>query len=109
MTDSSSAYREFPDQSPIDEAFEALADPYRRRLINELFELGSTGVDVVHIPEDVSTEQTDEESLTVEMHHVHLPKLETEGFVDWDRTRNHVVRGPEFDAIETAVELFEPP
>lgn len=36
----------------------------------------------------------------------HLPKLEDAGFIQWDRDRDVVTRGPQFDEIGPLVQLL---
>lgn len=42
----------------------------------------------------------------IEFRHVHLPKLEEEGLIDWNRESNVVARGPDFEEIEPLLELL---
>ena len=45
-------------------------------------------------------------SRDLQLYHVHLPKLEAAGVVEWDRDTGTVSRGPEFDAVEPTVRLL---
>ena len=84
-------------RSIIDTQFEALANVHRRRLLVSLLE---------HNPQAAqqaasnTSDATDEERRMIQLHHVHLPKLEGYGFITWDRETNQVVKGPQFDEIE---------
>ena len=40
------------------------------------------------------------------MVHTHLPKLEDEGFIGWDREENMVRKGPRFEEIQPLLELM---
>ncbi|WP_436925196.1 hypothetical protein [Halosimplex amylolyticum] len=43
----------------------------------------------------------------VQMQHVHLPKLEEYGFIDWDEDAHEVAKGPNFDEIRPLLELLD--
>ena len=40
------------------------------------------------------------------MQHVHLPKLEDYGYIEWNRTSKQVVKGPKFDEIKPLLALL---
>ncbi len=40
------------------------------------------------------------------MQHVHLPKLEEYGFIEWDRDSHEVRKGPKFNEIQPLLELL---
>lgn len=44
-----------------------------------------------------------DEELLVELRHVHLPKLESAGVIDWDQDDDSVSRGPTFEQYEPAL------
>lgn len=96
-----------PQQSPgndsLDEVFSALGHRHRRRILSRLFEKSPRYVEelVAAGPEDV-----DRDRLEVELHHIHLPKLEDAGFVEWE-VGLQVRRGPKFDAVASVIALFE--
>ena len=46
------------------------------------------------------------DQLTLRLRHCHLPKLEEEGLVRWDREAGTVTRGPRFASVEPALELI---
>jgi len=50
--------------------------------------------------------QPHQESLPKRLYHVYLPKLETQGFIEWDREAGVVSRGSEFDLIEPVLALL---
>lgn len=53
----------------------------------------------MQIPADIALEGEEMESLEVRMHHVHLPKLEAAGLIEWDRATNEVQKGPRFEEV----------
>jgi len=87
-----------------DEVFEALSNEHRRTLLLALSESGpqvvaetaSVGEAAGALPLDWKTRVT--------MQHVHLPKLEEDGFVDWDEDTGTVSRGPQFEEIRPLLE-----
>lgn len=94
------------DGGTVDDVFEAVSHQYRRRLLGELLECDPDDIDVVRIPNDIQDGEMDSESLEIELHHVHLPKLKEAGFIEWD-IDNQVVRGPKFEAIEPVLESLD--
>lgn len=49
-------------------------------------------------PEDRSSQ-----AFEMELYHIHLPKLEAEDVIEWDRDGQTVSRGPAFEEIEPAL------
>ncbi|WP_222917179.1 ArsR family transcriptional regulator [Natrinema sp. SYSU A 869] len=47
------------------------------------------------------------ESVRIEMYHIHLPKLDDAGFVEWDRERDQVRKGPKFETVEELLEQLD--
>lgn len=87
-----------------DEVPETLADARRRRLLLAVLRHDRGGDGPVSIvPSDVD----DPVEHVVSMKHTHLPRLAAEGFVDWDRTHHEVTAGPNFEAIQPALEAIE--
>jgi hypothetical protein len=44
--------------------------------------------------------------LEIDLYHDHLPKLENEGLVEWDRESRVVSRGPAFEAVAPALQVL---
>ena len=88
-----------------DEFLDAISNVQRRRLLVHM---------LFNNPEDESKlytgdgETNDEEltALLIEMEHVHLPKLEDYGFIEWNRDEHVVVKGPKFDEVRPFLELL---
>lgn len=78
--------------------FEALTRVERRELLFALLE--SDSADEARVDLESFVAEGDREVSSVTMHHVHLPKLEAMGFVETDRDRQYVERGPDFEEIE---------
>lgn len=78
----------------------ALADGQRRRLLIALLEDDSPLV----IADSESAADSLEHRMS--MKHVHLPKLADYGFIEWDRERHEVSKGPKFVEIRPLIELL---
>lgn len=91
------------DTSSYDPIFDALAASERRQLLITLLEHDSQETSVLlGVPWRIS--QSDDE--LVRHRHVHLPKLEEYGFIEWNRAEQRVTKGDRFDEIEPVVELL---
>lgn len=87
-------------QRSFDDALDALAHAQRRKLLVALLE---------HNPQDdspVVLSDTDAVERLVTMNHVHLPKLEAYGFIEWHEESHEIVKGPNFDEIRPLLELL---
>jgi hypothetical protein len=91
----------------FDDALDALADRQRRVLLLGLLEHNPQVVDSVASKTDGGTDEVGDVDLLVRMRHLHLPKLEDYGFVEWDDEAGEVVRGPRFAEIEPLLELLD--
>ncbi|QIO24209.1 hypothetical protein [Haloarcula sp. JP-L23] len=102
--------------------FQLLANDIRRRILYALCDNAS-----IHVPEGIlshdqvqsqdtqphsphsSSSQINGESvqqLEMQLHHMHLPKLEEEGIIEWERETQTVSRGPQFDKLEPVLRLL---
>lgn len=98
--------------------FELLADSTRRRLLIQLCDQPSVDVSDGFLirggSEAVSVRSGQQgvvgrgraDTRAVELHHHHLPKLDSHGVIEWDRETRTVSRGPEFDEIRPFLELL---
>ena len=87
----------------IDRHFEVLASEKRRTVLFEVLERGV--VDRRSVARD-DWGSRGEWPEAVELHHVHLPKLEEAGLVDWNRATDEIARGPQFDEIEPLLSVL---
>lgn len=88
----------------LDELFDVLSHPYRRRILTRLSD---------HYPRD--EDEFDHEALAseddpdmpeIELVHSNLPKLDEAGFIDWDQESGVVRRGPRFGEIAPLIYLM---
>ncbi len=40
------------------------------------------------------------------MFHVHLPKLEDYGYIEWNKETDQIIKGPQFDEIRPLLECI---
>lgn len=76
--------------------FELLSNGHRHRLLTTLLEEGST---TAIPPSDDTGPEADPESVRLALYHIHLPKLDDAGLIEWDRDRNQVSKGPKFKTV----------
>ena len=93
------------DDPGVDDAFRALADRHRRRLLAALLERNPQ--DEASVPENTSIDSTEADEVLFEFYHTHLPMLEQHGYIEWDRGKQSVSKGPNFDEIRPLLELID--
>jgi hypothetical protein len=88
-----------------DTAFDLLANGYRRDLLFALLEERSVDAFDPQIRSE-RAEPGDREALEIRAFHAHLPKLEDEGIIEWNRRNNEVRTGPHFDEIRPLLRVL---
>ncbi|MDS0300459.1 helix-turn-helix domain-containing protein [Halogeometricum sp. S1BR25-6] len=80
--------------------FDSLAHATRRRVLAELTDSADVSVDSLsrRTDPDASPETT-----RTTLYHAHLPKLERNGFIWWDRENDTVGRGPRWETAESVL------
>lgn len=63
-------------------------------------------MDTVSLPESV-VDGSPTDQLMTGYTHVHLPLLEQQGYIDWDRRHHEVTRGPRFDELRPLLDTIE--
>lgn len=81
-----------------------LSNHHRRRIVTRLEEQNPRDMDEFDLEEIAGGSELDGE--TIDLIHNHLPRLDESGFIDWDRERQVVTRGPRFTEIEPLIELM---
>lgn len=89
----------------IDTALTTLASRERRRLLHDLWSEERLSM---HESAVVAANGSgrDLDVLQTELRHVHLPKLITAGYVDYDKLTGVVTKGSNFDEIEPLLQLM---
>ena len=109
-------------EDSTEEVFDALANEDRRQLLVNVLEddwcyvpklpsgseeiadaHGSLLLDHLHSSRHIAG--VDERLLRI--HHIHLPKLEEYGFIDWQRNTQTVIPGHRFDQLQPYLEVLE--
>jgi hypothetical protein len=88
----------------LDELLGVLDHEYRRRILLALADSGAESTPPVS-PSAASGDEPD--VLELELRHVHFPKLEAVGLVEWDRERDALSRGPRFEEVESLLDALE--
>jgi len=88
-----------------DTAFAALADEDRRQLLSTLATT-TEGDPPVRLSDDLLATTPDPSGVATRFHHVHLPKLSSMGYVEWDPESGTVRRGPAFDELSPLLEVL---
>lgn len=92
--------------SQFDGALDALAHPYRRQLLVAL--LGENPQDDTgRNPLGLVDETAEPDKLETELFHRHLPKLESMGYIGWDREAGAIRKGPDWDEIAPLITLIQ--
>ena len=87
---------ELAQRNLVDEHLAVMAHAVRRRL---LLRLRDGEVDEASFCRELEARDVATDPL-VGLRHVHLPKLDAEGVIEWDREENRVRQGPAFEEIE---------
>jgi len=88
-------------ETSFDARLDALAAEYRRHLLLRLWEDNPRTIDEIR-PRDAPRQ-----TFATEMHHVHLPRLAAENFVDWDRDTGEITKGSAFEELVPLLELLD--
>ncbi|SDD41371.1 transcriptional regulator [Natrinema hispanicum] len=105
MTDHSPRDQTVQRERPtLDEFFEVLSKSPRRRVLTALVDANPRDV-AEFAPADFTNDERREDVVT-RLYHIHLPKLDEAGFIEWDSDSETVTRGPRFDEIAPLVELL---
>jgi hypothetical protein len=86
----------------VDEALDSLSDTHRRRILVRLYE----GCEAIDLSDFVRYDDTDADRLQIKIAHVHLPKLEEYGYVQWKQDEGKITRGPDYDEIRPILRVL---
>ena len=85
----------------LDTQLKLLSRRERRLVLRELLLDG----DPFEVADVLDEETAESEQVTYE--HDHLPKLESAGYIEWNRLTGQIARGPQFREIVPLLELLE--
>ena len=96
------------DPASLDVAFDVLSDSRRRDILEAVADHNPRDVDEFTSGGVASADENgaDPERVRTELHHVHLPKLAAQGYVEWDPNAETIRRGPNFDDIAPLLRLL---
>ena len=86
-------------------AFRALVDPYRRQLLIAMIEHNPQD-DADRDPLNILGPDDEPAVLESELVHQHLPLLEEQGYIEWDRDTHKISKGPNWAEIGPMIELL---
>lgn len=87
-------------ETQVDSMMDALRKLERRQIL-----LAILDTDKPVRAGDLATE-VDSVATEIRLHHLHLPKLNSVGYIEWDPDTQTVTRGPQFDDIEPLLQLL---
>ncbi|WP_101297118.1 DUF7344 domain-containing protein [Halegenticoccus soli] len=79
----------------------SLAKPARRAVLRQVSE--NAPHDISSLSEREELAEGHAEDLCLQLHHVHLPKLEKRGYIRYDRETGTITKGPNFDEIDSVL------
>lgn len=95
-------------QVGLDEAFYALSNQLRRRLLVGLLDANPQSDRLIgDIADEATGSNVDATLYRTAMYHNHLPKLEALGYIYWNRDSHEVTKGPQFRTIRPLLELLD--
>lgn len=87
-------------------AFRVLENPYRRQLLVAMTEENAQA-DADRDPLNVVAPADEPDVLETKLVHQHLPMLEEQGYIEWDRENHTVSKGPNCVDIVPLLELID--
>lgn len=89
-----------------DQALEALQDPLRRQVLLSLLEQSGQD-DSLSISGTINAEGGLETEKELQLYHIHLPKLEAFGFIEYDYDEKEIAPGPEFERVRPVLKALD--
>jgi hypothetical protein len=89
------------EEATIDRVFDALSHPHRRHILMTITKSASQR------KIEFSLDELSDDTIgldALQLHHIHLPKLEDVGLIRWDRGNQIVMKGPAFNSIRPYLE-----
>ena len=95
-----------PDRITLDQLLANLSDSTRWSILVRLGEDNPRDTDEFTSP-DVDEDDEDFELFAAEVTYEHLPELDRDGFIDWDRESDTITRGPNFEDVRPLITLIQ--
>ncbi|ODR82237.1 hypothetical protein BG842_18160 [Haladaptatus sp. W1] len=89
------------EEATLDRVFDVLCHPHRRHILMTLTK-SSPQRKVVFTLDELSDDTSGLDAL--QLHHIHLPKLEDVDLIRWDRNKQIVMKGSAFNSIKPYLE-----
>jgi hypothetical protein len=86
--------------------FDTLRDQSRRRVLVSLRDIDSRTVSDI-VDEAQQRDGRDRRAVRIAFVHIHLPKLDETGYIDWRKDADRIDRGPRFGEIEPVIDSLE--
>lgn len=93
-------------RSDLDQVFRSLSHTVRRRILTALMSENPRTQATVETMQ-FRPEGRQQERVSLDIHHSHLPQLDQAGFVDWNPETGTVARGEKFEQIRPLLELMD--
>lgn len=89
----------------IDEVFQALSETPRRQILCTLAEHDGP-IELDTLGDETIVDAYHWETHQVALYNIHLPELDDQEFIDWDRERQVIEEGAQFDEVRPFVEIL---
>lgn len=95
------------DKDSLSELFEILSHEHRRRVLVAVAQANPRDED--ELTSESIADGAADKTLAVlqqELYHIHLPKLNDAGFINWNHDAGTITRGPRFAEVEPLLRLM---
>lgn len=89
----------------LDGVFRTLAKAPQRRVLCALAQCDGP-IDLETLGEETVIDAHRWTEHQIALYHIHLPELDDEGFIDWDRERRVIETGAQFEEVRPFVEIL---
>lgn len=94
-----------PEQQSLDTRLGMLSHLYRRTLILALADRNPLDADDF-LAESFLADNSAPERVALKLHHIHLPRLATHGYIEWNPETGTIRQGPQFDDIASLLRVL---
>lgn len=93
------------DPTPLGDLLDVLSNSYRRELLVALSD-HNPQEDDDRDPLNILSDAVEPGSSAIDLFHTHLPKLDSLGYIEWNRDTNEISKGPEWEQIAPVIKLL---